>query len=403
MVNGEVDYPPVKVVDDYINFGRSVNSLKAQTPFSLLHSFHGATFWGVDEMHLWGQNIGKKLWAMATDGTKYGKNNPFFLGHSYREKLGLAIYCTKEANPGGNTHSDFVDMTRKAGFARAVDGINFMLYIVPTLFVEALLEQMEDAKQAGECDGAREMAVIEVCGALKQLARICEITQQFNITNDEMIEMEGLVKSWYDVMLRHASPKVFTINQHLLSHLSLVIRVLGPLRLISSRPLERTVGQVKSRILSRSLAGKNSANVVAKMFREKRRRWSSGDSDDCAVWNLGLVVPREKRDMVLLGEYCSGESALHYLNSFFPTMNGGTIKNNNKYVVYEDVGVCKSRNSDEHVCSRQHYLHCSHPTLSPPYTFISSLVFRPSFQHNFYRHHRSYKNNRPCHDCPFHD
>ncbi|KAI8969835.1 hypothetical protein BDB01DRAFT_855453 [Pilobolus umbonatus] len=142
---------------------------------------------------------------------------------------------------------------------------------------------------------------VEVYATLKQLARICEITQQFNITNDEMIEMKG-----------HASPKVFTINQHLLSHLSLVIRALDPLRLISPSPLERTVGQVKSRILSRSMAGKNSANVIAKMFQEKRRRWSSGNSDDCAVPKLSRAVPREKRDMVLLGEYCSGESALHY-------------------------------------------------------------------------------------------
>ncbi|KAI8985106.1 hypothetical protein BDB01DRAFT_835114 [Pilobolus umbonatus] len=131
---------------------------------------------------------------------------------------------------------------------------------------------------------------VEVYATLKQLARICEITQQFSITNAEMIEMEG-----------HASPKVFTINQHLLSHLSLVIRALDPLRLISPSPLERTVGQVKSRILSRSMAGKNSANVIAKIFPEKRRGWSSGNSVLC----LNRAVPREKRDMVFLGEYCS--------------------------------------------------------------------------------------------------
>ncbi|KAI8972330.1 hypothetical protein BDB01DRAFT_839410 [Pilobolus umbonatus] len=72
-------------------------------------------------------------------------------------------------------------------------------------------------------------------------------------------------------------------------------KALGPLRLISSRPLERTVEQVKSRILSRSMADKNSANVAAKMFREKRR-WSLGDNNVCTqgekrhVWENIAVV-----------------------------------------------------------------------------------------------------------------
>ncbi|KAL9536551.1 hypothetical protein MBANPS3_012567, partial [Mucor bainieri] len=64
------------------------NGLKHVSPFTVLSSFHGAFFFPIDEMHMWGQGIGKQLWALATnDSAKYGITNPLWLDTNSRKSL----------------------------------------------------------------------------------------------------------------------------------------------------------------------------------------------------------------------------------------------------------------------------------------------------------------------------
>jgi hypothetical protein len=77
----------------------------------LLESFHGFSFYGLDEMHLWGSNIGKQLWKMITDNSqKYGYKNPLFLHNQYRVTFGRYMEIAKTNNPVEATTGEFKGM-----------------------------------------------------------------------------------------------------------------------------------------------------------------------------------------------------------------------------------------------------------------------------------------------------
>lgn len=54
--------------------------LKGVSHFVLLKRFHGAYYWGLDEMYLWGANLGPKLWSIIKDNNQKLLNveNPLF-------------------------------------------------------------------------------------------------------------------------------------------------------------------------------------------------------------------------------------------------------------------------------------------------------------------------------------
>lgn len=56
--------------------------------------------------------------------------------------------------------------------------------------------------------------------------------------------------------------RVFTVNNHYLSHLSLLIREMGPLRSFSCRSMERTIKKYTNLIKSTTKTGVNASNVL---------------------------------------------------------------------------------------------------------------------------------------------
>lgn len=71
-----------------------------------------------------------------------------------------------------------------------------------------------------------------------------------------------MIEDWHKALYKYIGPRGFTINEHYLTHISYIMNHLGPLRYISARTLERTIGQAKSKIKSRSMPGKNASNFV---------------------------------------------------------------------------------------------------------------------------------------------
>lgn len=201
---GDIQEYGKREMNEYRHFNdREDAPIKKVSPLTLLDGFHGAEFWGLDEMHLWGQNIGRQLWALATDDSqKYGIQNPFFLRKRYRELVSSISLRAKEFVPRGCTDGDLVDMQNKGGNARAVDVIDFVQYLVPTAFVAALKQQRDDIEEKrgrkkqkvssvqSFNDFVTEEATEEVCEALKSLARACRITEQFRISQEELAEFE---------------------------------------------------------------------------------------------------------------------------------------------------------------------------------------------------------------------
>lgn len=54
-----------------------------------MRRFHGAYFWGLDETHFWGANLGPKIWSVIRDNNQklLDINNPLFLRTKYSELI----------------------------------------------------------------------------------------------------------------------------------------------------------------------------------------------------------------------------------------------------------------------------------------------------------------------------
>lgn len=87
--------------------------------------------------------------------------------------------------------------------SRAVDHIDTMLHIVPTLFVDVLRMQVSAINKRVEEDQLRpensngglstDIAIHmteKACKAVRQLSRLCEITQQFSVSESEILECD---------------------------------------------------------------------------------------------------------------------------------------------------------------------------------------------------------------------
>ncbi|KAI8047312.1 hypothetical protein BDF21DRAFT_434365, partial [Thamnidium elegans] len=120
-------------------------------------------------------------------------------------------------------------MATSAGYGRAIDYIDFLMYVVPSLLVEAIELQVEDlkAKRAKE--------------------------------NEKRSKKRSTNK--------------FTINQDYMFHISYFIQQLGPLKAYSARSLERIIGLCKEKIKSRSKPGENAINFLRGNSVHSQQKW----------------------------------------------------------------------------------------------------------------------------------
>lgn len=65
-----------------------------------------------------------------------------------------------------------------------------------------------------------------------------------------------------EIDLGKINERVFTVNNHYLSHLPYLIKAMGPLKCYSCRPMERTIKKFTNLIKSTSKIGANASNVL---------------------------------------------------------------------------------------------------------------------------------------------
>ncbi|KAG2230925.1 hypothetical protein INT48_003325 [Thamnidium elegans] len=161
-----------------------------------------------NEMHFWGPNVGGKIWSIITDdGKKY--QGP-----------------TQQNKHSFSSNGSFLDVYRKSGHFR---------------------------KQLRNYESATNIA----CNAIVCLSKVCKITQKYSISESNLVELNCCIEVWQEFLVNNFYPNVFTINMHYLNHIREDIATLGPLRLVSTRPLERMIGSVKSSIKSRQKPSEN--------------------------------------------------------------------------------------------------------------------------------------------------
>ncbi|KAG2222239.1 hypothetical protein INT45_010652 [Circinella minor] len=200
--------PQFRDIGQFID-GAPAFSIKKKTKFAELESFHSASFFGLDEMHLIGANVSTRVWEMISGSFK-NSTTSFELGTSKRQIIGSSVESSANTMPSSIFEGDFRNYYTKPGNMRSVDWICFLLFVVPTMVCDMLELQLgvEQAK-----------AVVD-----------------------------ALVVS---LLFRSMAP-----------HIPEIVKLLGPPRCISARSMERAIGFFKKRIKSQKNPGVNAGNIL---------------------------------------------------------------------------------------------------------------------------------------------
>ncbi|KAI8391819.1 uncharacterized protein BYT42DRAFT_602563 [Radiomyces spectabilis] len=202
----------------------------------------------LDMVHLLGPGVGKQIFKLLQG--QYGKqnsNNPFFLPPSAMEKIGACMEKSKFSVLSGFC-GDCGDISKNAGFYKAVDWIHFVLYTVPRL----VLERIDD---------------VDAKLAIAYLTKLYNLVCRRKITSTQLKQIIELSMLWLRALIKfNCERKVddhdFTISQHYLLHLYKVIQYVGLLSVYAVFAMERTIGEVKRNITSRKEPVANSQNTL---------------------------------------------------------------------------------------------------------------------------------------------
>ncbi|KAI9310769.1 hypothetical protein BX666DRAFT_1152675 [Dichotomocladium elegans] len=218
--------------------------ITSPAPLSMLESFSGAFFWGLDEMHLLGSNVGPHLWTMLTNPVS---ESPFLLSNAQKTLVSTSLRRTKPTWPSV-FDGKIKDVLTRTSDTRAVDYIDMLIYFIPTAVLEVLEEE-------GGCSDRGAIA-------LASLIKACAISLSWEITDEDISAVERCINTWQGFALDEVPGNLHTINMHYLRHLPEALRQFGPLRTVSARSMERTVGLYDKRIRSTKAPGKNAGNQM---------------------------------------------------------------------------------------------------------------------------------------------
>ncbi|OAD68778.1 hypothetical protein PHYBLDRAFT_173193 [Phycomyces blakesleeanus NRRL 1555(-)] len=215
--------------------------LNGQSPLASMETFSGPFFFALDEMHGLCHRIGKQVWGLVRG--KYGIKHPLCLSLATQREIGAAMVAAKSTIPT-LLHGAWRDVTKNAGFFRAVDWADFLLFVVPTLVAERVQDLV-----------AR--------NALLGLVQTCNLLMSWELSAEDQTSIRSNLVEWnlfLESLLSTADIDigVFTINQHIIQHYPQMIDLYGPPRAYSIRSLERAVVSV------------NAGNIMIRLAQSRR-------------------------------------------------------------------------------------------------------------------------------------
>ncbi|KAG1456672.1 hypothetical protein G6F56_006779 [Rhizopus delemar] len=164
----------------------------------------------------------------------------------------------------------------KVDGTRAVDWLDFLLHAVPTDVAPFI--QRQDARDA-----------------LLGLVPACNLSLQWQITNQMLREMSAKFRAWLRFLKQEAFNKnvsyaVFRSVQHYLCHIPLIIHQTGPLRVYSTRSMKKAIGNISKSIHSNIDSGKNASNINEQVAMRKFIKMNIDIEDE-----LNLIKPKQYR------------------------------------------------------------------------------------------------------------
>ncbi|KAG2216785.1 hypothetical protein INT45_009672 [Circinella minor] len=248
---GTVNMPQERSNDEF-KFGNQEFGIAKATEFAKLKSFHGSSFFGLDEMHLIGANVTKKLWSMISGDFETDVNTTIRLPKQKCLKIGSALVESGRTIPSSIFEGSFRDVSRKAGLMRSIDWIMFLQIVVPTLVFENLVDIYT--------------ANSEQVQALMSLVIGCTLALLWEIDGDDIANIEENLHAWHLHMMNNVNKNMYTVNFHYLRHIYTICSKLGPLRVYSTQSAERAIGFFRRHIKQRVLPGANAANIIKRQL-----------------------------------------------------------------------------------------------------------------------------------------
>ncbi|SAM00093.1 hypothetical protein [Absidia glauca] len=219
-----------------------------------LPTFTGVHFFGLDEMHLLGHGLAKMLFALVLPvktnkmASRQDKafpdvpaNYPFCSANTnLLQNVGKDMLSSKPDIPLSFFNGNW-DNIEQHQSARAVDWMDFLLFVVPTLIIPSLYHPK-----------AREK--------LKNLIISIHLSLHWQLHASDVQFIESSIAAfqhflYLQIQSNHLSRRCCTIDIHYLGHFHFIINCLGPLPVYSCRSLERTIGHYKHRKRSTSSPG----------------------------------------------------------------------------------------------------------------------------------------------------
>ncbi|KAG2214761.1 hypothetical protein INT45_006290 [Circinella minor] len=274
----------------YASLRGSEHNIKSPSPFTELKSFSGSGpfFFGCDEMHLYGCNIGPGVFAWLTNPILRA---PYLLNKAQKISVSNAIKKSIPTWPG--TFEGIIkDVMNTTKDSRAVDFIALLQYVVPTIVIDQL--------EATNCPK-------EAISALACLVKACSLSLSWKITTADIESINEAVKSWHNYAVDNISKSLQTVCLHYLHHVPEVFRLYGPLRGIGARCMERSVGLFDKMIKSTKSPGVNAGNQL-KMVAASRFQTRTNKQE---IIELEGVDPEATRSQVIYyGDRTSNEPEL---------------------------------------------------------------------------------------------
>jgi len=99
--------------------------------------------------------------------------------------------------------SKILDVSKKAGYLRSVDWVEFIMFALPIIVIEALQLQMKEViekeaksrtptmNQAGLVALAK--SVEQSCSELSSFSRLCRLLQKFSLSKSDIAEIDRYV------------------------------------------------------------------------------------------------------------------------------------------------------------------------------------------------------------------
>ncbi|KAG2214776.1 hypothetical protein INT45_005909 [Circinella minor] len=188
-------------IRDHIQFAKGGLGIRGRIPFVQLYTYHAPFFHPIDEMHPIGCNTAPHLYKL----TKSESGTLFSLsGTTIKKNYQFHNTCSKSFPPV--FEGKFTDVFTRPNQARAVDYIDMLLYIGPTLLLESFVK----------LDSCSDEAIT----AFISIITVCSLGLKWEIDNEDIEVME------------------------------------------SARCMERTVGLLSRRIKSKSAIAENAQNQM---------------------------------------------------------------------------------------------------------------------------------------------